>query len=329
MSRDRYEVGELLGSGNSTRGVFRAEQVDLRRPVALKILELRYADMRTHILAEGARMAQLRRHDHIVEVYDAGDWDEGEVYLAVELCDGGSLERLSNQGPVDPQLACRLISDACRGLHDLHQQGMLHLDVRPANVLLRDGVPKIADFGLARVGAEPKVAGLYAGHAAPEVYTTGKATASADQYAMGMTVGHILTEGRFCAEALPTPVTPKTWKDRPNLDTLGLHVPQALRRVLKKATAFDPSDRYDDVEAFKQALDRMTPAASFLPASDRELVSSDGSVTITRVEKPGDHHVVEVRVNGRRRNNLGKEGDSAAAAVKHVTKLVTDFSRGR
>lgn len=322
MSRDRYELGELLGDGHFTAGVFRATHKDLRTSVAIKLLELRHPDHRDHLLAEGRRMAQLQSNDNIVEVIDSGDWDDDHVYLAVELCEEGSLEKLCTSGPVDPQRVCRLISDACRGLHALHQAGMLHLDIRPGNVMLSGDTPKIGDFGLARPGDAATLGSFYSQHAAPELITSRTGTVQTDQYAMAMTLGHLLSDGKFCGGQLPDPVDAKSWKGRPDLSQLGPHVPDRLRKVLKKAMSFDPADRFADVEAFKRALDKATPATAFLPNGINRTTSIDGAITISWTETSNGNDV-EIQMNGRRRNVDGRKAIPPTEARRHVAALVT------
>ncbi len=325
MSVERYELGEKFGEGQMTVGVFRAEHRDLGTDVAIKLMELRHPDHRAWLLEEGRRMAGIAENKHIVRVLDSGDWDDDHVFLAVELCDGGSLEDLCDDGPLDPQTACRYISGACRGLHHLHLEGILHLDIRPANILLADGKPKLADFGLARPDGDAGMGTVYSPHVAPEVIATMKGTARADQFSMAMTLGHLLSDGDFCAGTVPNPSDAKAWRRRPDLGTLGLHIPNKLRRVLGKATSFDPDDRYESVEEFKRQIDRATPAMAFRPGADGSLVSTDGAIVITRTTKRTGC-TVEVLVKGRRRNADRRTGLTDAEADKHTRSLVTQFS---
>lgn len=322
MSRDRYRLGPLLGRGHFTKGVYRATHIDLDREVAVKLLTLRSPEHRSFLLAEGSRMAKLPRHDNLVQVLDAGDWDEHHVYLAVELCDDGSLEDLCTGGALDSRTACRLISDACRGLHTLHAEGMLHLDLRPANILLAGGQPKISDFGLARARSDAKLGSWYAPHAAPELLTTRTGSVLTDLYAMGMTLAHLLSGGRICTEPIPAPVEKRAWRDYPAIATLGIEVPDRLRRVVRKATAFDPGDRQPDVEAFKRDVDRATPALALVQSEAHELVSTDGSIEILRSERAGIHQI-EVKVNGRKRTDLGSAHERARDADRAIRQLVT------
>ena len=325
MSVKRYELGEKLGEGQMTVGVFRAKHRDLGTDVAIKLLELRHPDHRAWLLEECRRMAGITSNEYIVRVLDSGDWDDDYVFLAVELCDGGSLEELCADGPLDPQTACRYVSDACRGLQHLHLEGMLHLDIRPANILLSDDKPKLADFGLARPDGDAGMGTVYSPHVAPEVIATMKGSAHADQFSMAMTLGHLLSHGDFCAGPVPHPSDTKAWRQRPDLNTLALHVPDKLRRVLGKATRFDPQNRYESVEEFKRHIDRATPARAFMPGDDGSLVSTDGATIITRISKRTGC-TVEVLINGRRRSADCRTGLTDEDADQHTRSLVTQHS---
>ena len=92
MSADRYELLGQLGAGNFTAGVHLAQHRDLGRQVAVKLLALDHLTEREKLLTEARTMASLEPHDNVVQVIDAGDWDEHHVYLAVELCADGSLD---------------------------------------------------------------------------------------------------------------------------------------------------------------------------------------------------------------------------------------------
>jgi serine/threonine protein kinase len=200
----RYELGDKLGESKMSVGVFRAKHRDLGTDVAIKLIELielRHPDHRAWLLEEGRRMAGItvNDNDNVVRVLDSGDWDEDHIFLALELCEGGSLEKRCDGRPLDPQTACRYISDACRGLQHLHSEAMLHLDIRPANILLADGTPKIADFGLARPESDAGMGTFHLPLVAPEVIATRKGSAQADQFSMAMTLGYLLSGGTFCA----------------------------------------------------------------------------------------------------------------------------------
>lgn len=327
MSKDRYELGAIIGTGHMSAGVHRATHKDLNIEVALKILELRHPDHREYILAEGARMAAIADHRNVVRVFDAGDWDSDHVYLAVELCEDGSLADECSAGPLDPQRACRLISDSCRGLQHLHAAGLLHLDIRPANILLANNDPKLADFGLARPDTDASLGTFYAAHSAPELMATGRGTAKADQYAMAMTLGHLLTSGDFCGGPLPMdPEDSAAWANRPSLETLGLNVSTKLRSVIATASAFKPPDRFDDVESFKRALDQATPRTALCAPAGSKMVSVGGEYEVSWSDTPAGDVDVELRYRGRRRTTDCRYGVTQTLANIHIRRLVDSIA---
>lgn len=327
MADDRYELKAELGRG-CFGVVYKARQVHLDRIFALKLI--RVVTDPLEVLEEARKLAVLPEHENIVKVIDAGAWDAQHVFIVSELCVGGSLADLARTGSVDPATACDLVSQACRGLAHLHHHDLLHLDIRPANVLLADGAPRLVDFGLARWVNDAAVEDWYGPHAAPELVESGHAEPPTDIYAMAMTLAHLLTGGRICrpfpeGAALVEASAEGAW---PRLGELGENVPARLRRLIGAATQYDLAARPQTVATFKRLLDKATPAVSFHPvAAPGTLVSSDRTWTIETVER-SDQYAVEVRRHGRRRKALGVGAVSAAKARAHVGKLIRQFAEG-
>lgn len=276
-------------------------------------------------------MASLPDHPNIVRVLDAGTWDPKHLYIASELCLGGSLDDYGC-GEVDPAEACRLISDSCRGLDAVHGQNLLHLDLRPANILVDDkGTPKISDFGLSRwVGSAPGFS-VYAPHAAPELFGRGTGTFATDQYAMAMTLAHLLAGGAVCVDPpddIERAARAGAW---PDLTLLGRNIPRALARVVKKATSYGATDRYPSIEEFKRAIDRATPAVSVGNTDQCTMTSSCGTWVIRwdLVDRSTATFTVELLKNGRRKNPLCLADATERQALKHMQKLVDRLAAGQ
>jgi len=153
-----YEILEPLGHGGMGV-VYKARQLKLKRLVALKkVLSGAHAApeqlARFKIEAEAAARLQ---HPNIVQIYEVGEHD-GLPYLALEYVDGGSLAQHLGGRPLPPRQAAELIETLARAIHHAHERGVIHRDLKPANILLEAhgsqpvglGVPKIADFGLAK-----------------------------------------------------------------------------------------------------------------------------------------------------------------------------------
>ncbi|MFI5461092.1 MAG: protein kinase [Isosphaerales bacterium] len=147
------EVLELLGRGGMGV-VYRARQLALGRQVALKMIQIR-GDSRyaARLRAEASALARLQ-HPNIVQIHELGEHD-GQPFLLLEYLDGGTLRQRCGK-PQGPRAAASLVQTLADAIHSAHERGITHRDLKPANVLLtRDGVPKITDFGLARLEALP------------------------------------------------------------------------------------------------------------------------------------------------------------------------------
>ncbi|MBI3463861.1 MAG: serine/threonine protein kinase, partial [Planctomycetes bacterium] len=147
-----YLIDAFLGKGGMAR-VYRAKHLMLERLCAIKVLNpelaARNADYIEMFLSE-ARAAASLVHPHVVTIHTIGR-DEGLHYLEMEYVVGRSLQNLVDlQGPLDPLYATHLMVQICSALAEAHRRGMVHRDVKPANVLVTEsGVAKLADFGLA------------------------------------------------------------------------------------------------------------------------------------------------------------------------------------
>lgn len=326
VAEEPYEILGQLGRGHFG-AVYEARHRALGWAVALKLIPVRTTV--EVVLEEARKLAALPLHDNVVQVLDAGPWSDCDVYIASELCLEGSLGDRAGT-PLDPATACGLVSDACRGLDHLHQHDLLHLDIRPANILLSDGRPRLADFGLARWSDDADVEDWYGPHAAPELVESGRATVACDVFSMAMTLAHLLTGGTICR---PFPVNAELVQasadgDWPRLDELGPHIPPRLRKLLEDATQYDYDARPSSVAEFKRALDRATPAVALMPTADGALEGGGGEWSISTTPTATGRVRVDVRRNGRRRAKLAKDGLTDAQGRRYVTSLVRRLANG-
>lgn len=242
----RYVIQRRVGRG-AMGAVYAAHDPELGRTVALKVVAPEVArELAAHApldarLAEEAKALAQLAHPHVVAVHDAGRF-EGGTFLAMEYVDGADLGRwLAGR----PSLAQRLgvIVDVARGLAAAHAQGLVHRDVKPANVLVgQDGRARIGDFGLSTRAPAAERAGTPA-YMAPELRGQAPATPWSDQWALGLVAAEAVYGRRLGAgEALPSA----------GLD--GEPVPARVRAVLERALATDPSARWPSVQAFAEAL---------------------------------------------------------------------------
>jgi serine/threonine protein kinase len=261
-----YEIGDLLGRGGMGV-VYKARQIDLDRPVALKIVisgAHAGSEERARFRTEAEAVARLQ-HPNIVQIYEIGE-KAGCPYLALEFIGGGSLAQQLDGKPMPPRRAAEILIDLARAVQHAHDQGVVHRDLKPANVLMTEsGVAKIADFGLAkRLDAESSQTrtGAVLGspsYMAPEqaegkVRAIGPAT---DIYALGAVLYELLT-GRppfVGATFLETLEQVRTREPVPP-ETLQPTVPGDLNAICLKCLEKMPALRYASAAALAEDLQR-------------------------------------------------------------------------
>ncbi len=272
----RYQLAEELGRGGMGV-VYRAWDTQLRRPVALKTLRLgRLADesARLRLLRE-ARTASRLHHPRVVELYDCFE-EDGQIYLTMRLIAGGSLaQHLRQRGPLPPREAAQLTLDLARALEHAHARGVIHRDIKPANVLLEHGRPVITDFGLARaldaeehnLTRDSQILGTPS-YMAPELVRQGASAAGphSDQYALGVLLfellaGHPPFRGGSAHEILALALAGRA-------ERLPRTVPTALAWICERAVALDPSDRFPDMSALADSLQRFLQGERVIGPSD-------------------------------------------------------------
>jgi serine/threonine-protein kinase len=260
-----YALGRVLGQGGMGV-VYLAEQVRLKRPVALKMLHLSGPGAEEELArfrSEAEAIARLQ-HVNIVQVHEAGE-HQGRPFLAMELVEGGSLAQRLADAPLPAAQSAKLIEALAGAVHHAHQRGVLHRDIKPANVLLlADGTPKLTDFGLARrldveVGVTPTghVLGT-PGYMAPEQARGSKEVGpAADVYALGAVLYECLTgkppfKGATAYETVlqviqDDPVPPRRLRPA---------VPRDLETVCLKCLEKAPGRRYPSAEELAADLRR-------------------------------------------------------------------------
>jgi WD40 repeat protein/tRNA A-37 threonylcarbamoyl transferase component Bud32 len=258
-----YEVLAPLGRGGMGV-VHKARQVRLNRPVALKQLRTNGDRELARARIEAEALARLQ-HPHIVQIYEVLE-NEGRVYLALELVEGGALGEKLGGKPQPPREAAALVQTLARAAHYAHGRGIIHRDLKPANVLLTpDGVPKIADFGLARLLAgdvretrEGEVLGTPA-YMPPE-QAAGKVEAvspATDVYSLGVVLYEALT-GRVPfqgVDVLDTLLLARTQEPVPPR-RLRPRIPRDLETICLKCLQKELLRRYASAGALADDLGR-------------------------------------------------------------------------
>jgi len=264
----RYLVIEALGHGGFG-WVYRVKDLQLDREVALKLLHPSYADalrktgLAQALIAEAKAAARLE-HPNIVPVYDAGEID-GTPFLTMGLVRGPTLtEILEDQGPWDLQRALAVVRPICDGLDHAHRHGIIHRDIKPSNILLEeDGRPLLVDFGIAQIRRGPAgdrkgpITGT-PGYTAPEVMQGAPAGPRSDLFAVGailyeMLAGERAFQGRTTREVVESVLN----QEPPSLKSHRKGIPRGVGKVLSRALAKRPEDRYPDGASIAAALARV------------------------------------------------------------------------
>ncbi|HEX4734589.1 MAG TPA: protein kinase, partial [Thermoleophilaceae bacterium] len=257
----RYRVLSRLGSGGMA-DVYCAEDLQLGRRVALKVLYRRFAEDQEFVerFRREASSAAGLQHQHVVSVYDRGEWD-GTYWIAMEYLEGRSLKRvIQEEGPLAPERAIDLATQILRAARFAHRRGIIHRDLKPHNVIVDDeGRAKVTDFGIARAGASDMTqTGSIMGTAqylSPEQAQGHAVSAQSDIYSVGIILYEMLT-GRvpFEGESAVT-IALKQVSEHPVAPSqLNPAVTPALEAAVMRALAKDPAQRYPDADAFIAAL---------------------------------------------------------------------------
>src|SRR3954447_2649952 len=251
----RYVIERELGRGGMG-AVFLARDENLQRRVALKVIVTSLAaDAEFHRRFEReARIAATLEHPHVVPVYDVGDVD-GRLFIAMRFIDGTDLgTELLHAGRLPPERLARILADVCDALDGAHRAGLVHRDVKPANVLLTgagsDEHAYLADFGLTREAASDSGltgTGQWVGtidYAAPEQIEAGRVDARTDVYSAACLAFHALTGRTPFVGGTAAKLHGHLGAHPPHAAELVTDLPPAVDGVLARGMAKAPEARY-------------------------------------------------------------------------------------
>ncbi|MBI2805213.1 MAG: serine/threonine protein kinase [Planctomycetes bacterium] len=289
----KYEIVDHLATGGMGI-IYKARDPDLDRFVALKILPVEFAKQKTTLIRferEAKAAAQLR-HENIVAIYDVGE-DHGTHFIALEFVDGADLQDYINrQCLLDPEEARQIIIQATRALGHAHEQGIVHRDVKPSNLLLtqKEGqlLVKLTDFGLAirqendeefRITRDKTTVGTVDYMSPEQARDSRSADTRSDIYSLGCTFFHMLTgTAPFARGSLPERIVQHMQAQAPDVRRLNKAVPESLAVIIHRMLEKDPQDRYQTPAELLHALEN--PGEVAVPAGKN-------SVSAKLVRAPG------------------------------------------
>jgi eukaryotic-like serine/threonine-protein kinase len=320
----RYHLEALIGRGGMGV-VYRALDARLDRLVAVKVLRDTAGADDARFQAEVRTLARFV-HPNLVRLLDAGEY-HGEPYLVMDLVEGPTLAQRQSSGRLSQAEVANVAVGIASALAYVHTAGIVHRDVKPANVLLdRDGVAHLADFGIARLvdttglTAAGSAVGTPA-YLAPEQVQGLAVTAAADVYALGLVLLECLT-GRRAFEGTPTEVAAARLSRDPNIPP---ELDPQWRALLQSMTTRDPTMRMTAIEVASSVPDRTQlasvpatgPTTSATPGGEIPSATRQRGETTEALDRSPmalDETRAAVEVDGPRRRGVGRKVPRAPLA---------------
>ena len=294
-----FKIDKAIGHGNMGI-IYRAIQINLNRPVALKILFKSIAEDKDFVRCffREAQAAAAFTHQNIVQAFDVGQTDDGIYFFAMELIQGGDIsQQLDRRGTYPPLEALKYIVNIVDGLdYGSSLRKLTHGDIKPANIMItKTGTPKLADLGLARMGGE--IQGESDGimltplYAAPEMIngTWEVGDPRADMYSVGATLYHMIS-GK-------PPFNDKDYKEVIRMQLNDKHIPlteiknpapAGISKLVDKLLEKNPDDRFKDWSTAKSAIERaikLPKGSSKKKTKVHHFYESEGHSTLVKAPK--------------------------------------------
>ncbi|MGY4708385.1 Stk1 family PASTA domain-containing Ser/Thr kinase [Mycolicibacterium sp. CBM1] len=320
---DRYELGEILGFGGMSE-VHMARDTRLHRDVAVKVLRADLARDPSFYLRfrREAQNAAALNHPAIVAVYDTGEAETANgplPYIVMEYVDGVTLRDIVHtDGPMPPRRAIEIIADACQALNFSHQHGIIHRDVKPANIMIsKSGAVKVMDFGIARALADAgnsvtqtaAVIGT-AQYLSPEQARGEPVDARSDVYALGCVLYEVLTgEPPFVGDS-PVAVAYQHVREDP-VPPSQRHagISPELDAVVLKALAKNPDNRYQTAAEMRTDLVRVHNGEA--PEAPKILSAAERTSLLSATPRPShSDHTEQIP-----RHTGSSDGDRAGGSI--------------
>src|SRR3954469_3512025 len=269
--------------------VYRAVHLALKRQVALKVIGAEYSEQpefRERFQRECETAASIQ-HPRVVPIYHAGE-EDGRLYVTMRYVEGSDLYRLLQRGRLEPREAAKLVGQVAEALDAAHLRGIVHRDVKPANILIdADGSALLTDFGLTKNLRDRALTsdGTFVGtldYAAPEQFRGDSVDARTDVYALGCVLYQALS-GRvpYPRETDAAKMYAHMESPPPSVTVLVEEVPESLSWVVQRAMAKEPADRFQSAGEMAAALRdaRSRP-------SELTVVSPDSPDAVTTIPLP-------------------------------------------
>lgn len=286
MFTDRYRIVGLIGKGGMGE-VYRADDLKLRQPVALKFLPeaLAHDARKLERFLHEVRVARQVSHPNVCRVYDIAE-EGGQHFISMEYVDGEDLAAvLRRMGRPSKEKSLQIARQLCAGLAAAHDKGVLHRDLKPHNIMIDgQGRVRVTDFGLAGFAEDFVGKEVYAGtpaYMAPEQLAGRSVSVKSDLYSLGLVLGELFTGKRMHEGSNKDEVLRSRTSAPTSLSTLADDVDPAVERVILRCLEPDPVSRPTSALAVAAALPGGDPLAAALEAGETpspEMVANAGEV---------------------------------------------------
>ena len=260
--KNRYFITSLIQEGGMSY-VYLAEDTINKKQVAVKIMkEETFKDpLNIARFQREARACASLRHPNIVEIYDIDEY-KGKPYIVMEYVESKSLkDLLITRGAFSPLEACDIIYQLADALMHAHEHGVIHRDIKPQNVMMQyDGGVKLLDFGIATISDAPNITqkDMVVGsvhYMAPEMLKGKGASPRSDIYALGITFFELLAGKQPFNDSTPVNIAMKQIEEPlPSIHKIRNDVSPKIEKIINKACAKNPDNRYQSMKAFKHDL---------------------------------------------------------------------------
>ncbi len=267
---NHYRIEKLIGSGGMGE-VYLAEDTDLNRQVAIKFLSTQFSsdqDYKTRFVREAQAAAALN-HPHIIHIHEVSEY-KNRPYIVMELIEGHTLKEIIREDPLTLEELIKLFIRICDGLKHAHKAGIIHRDIKTANILIDSNKrPRILDFGLAIVEGSDKItkSGTTMGTVAymsPEQTEGTTIDNRSDIFSLGIVLYEMLTlQHPFKKENIPATIEAIKNKTPEPIARFKSEVPEALQLIVDKALEKDIETRYQSIDDMQADLKRIRREMGF------------------------------------------------------------------
>lgn len=323
---DKYLIVKHLGSG-AFGNVYHAHDRALDAEKAIKVLDVEDPGKFLGLLEE-AQILNKCKHKNIVRVNEANIYTidgEGKVVIDMELVNGSSLENLHPTSFISAVDAVGYVIDVLFGLEHAHNQGILHRDIKPGNILMDGHTAKLSDFGLATALGSKQFGSPkgYVTHLAPEFFKSGATSVATDIFAMGITLYRLVANISDWRGTIASLKDPEVIIKGGNLiQAIGFpqYVPAKIKRIINKACNKNPDSRFASASDMRQALEALKPSINWSKVAPNHWQGkawNDTHFFRAQIINKKNHEVLITR-NNRRLTEYCKQFKTEAEAVKFL-----------